>query len=97
MRASLNGANVLVIIGSDIKTPNGLAVDHRAEKLYFSDATLDKIERCEYDGSNRYVSPRSSTPNDLKNLTSSIIVLVHRGVCVCNSVCNSVCVCVLVL
>ncbi|KAG7256724.1 hypothetical protein CRUP_031513, partial [Coryphaenoides rupestris] len=47
MRASLNGANVLVIIGSDIKTPNGLAVDHRAEKLYFSDATLDKIERCE--------------------------------------------------
>lgn len=56
MRASLNGANVLVIIGSDIKTPNGLAIDHRAEKLYFSDATLDKIERCEYDGSSRYVS-----------------------------------------
>lgn len=55
MRASLNGANVLVIIGSDIKTPNGLAIDHRAEKLYFSDATLDKIERCEYDGSSRYV------------------------------------------
>ncbi|KAG7228330.1 hypothetical protein INR49_009194, partial [Caranx melampygus] len=55
MRASLNGANVLVIIGNDIKTPNGLAIDHRAEKLYFSDATLDKIERCEYDGSNRYV------------------------------------------
>lgn len=55
MRASLNGANVLAIIGSDIKTPNGLAIDHRAEKLYFSDATLDKIERCEYDGSSRYV------------------------------------------
>lgn len=58
MRASLNGANVIVIIGSDIKTPNGLAIDHRAEKLYFSDATLDKIERCEYDGSNRYVRQR---------------------------------------
>lgn len=56
MRASLSGANVLVIIGNDIRTPNGLAIDHRAEKLYFSDATLDKIERCEYDGSNRYVS-----------------------------------------
>lgn len=55
MRASLNGANVIVIIGADIKTPNGLAIDHRAEKLYFSDATLDKIERCEYDGSSRYV------------------------------------------
>lgn len=56
MRASLSGANVLVIIGNDIRTPNGLAIDHRAEKLYFSDATLDKIERCEYDGSHRYVS-----------------------------------------
>ncbi|KAG7278877.1 hypothetical protein CRUP_036391 [Coryphaenoides rupestris] len=55
MRATLSGANVLVIIGSDIRTPNGLAIDHRAEKLYFSDATLDKIERCEYDGSRRHV------------------------------------------
>ncbi|XP_017271351.1 low-density lipoprotein receptor-related protein 1 isoform X3 [Kryptolebias marmoratus] len=55
MRATLAGANVLVIIGTDIRTPNGLAIDHRAEKLYFSDATLDKIERCEYDGSRRYV------------------------------------------
>uniref|UniRef100_A0A6Q2XLQ3 EGF-like domain-containing protein n=1 Tax=Esox lucius TaxID=8010 RepID=A0A6Q2XLQ3_ESOLU len=55
MRASLSGANMLVIIGDDIRTPNGLAIDHRAEKLYFSDATLDKIERCEYDGSNRFV------------------------------------------
>uniref|UniRef100_A0A674B2L0 LDL receptor related protein 1 n=1 Tax=Salmo trutta TaxID=8032 RepID=A0A674B2L0_SALTR len=55
MRATLSGNNVLVIIGSDIRTPNGLAIDHRAEKLYFSDATLDKIERCEYDGSRRYV------------------------------------------
>lgn len=56
MRATLAGANVLVIISTDIRTPNGLAIDHRAEKLYFSDATLDKIERCEYDGSQRYVS-----------------------------------------
>uniref|UniRef100_A0A673BX90 Low density lipoprotein receptor-related protein 1Aa n=1 Tax=Sphaeramia orbicularis TaxID=375764 RepID=A0A673BX90_9TELE len=55
MRATLTGSNVLVIIGSDIRTPNGLAIDHRAEKLYFSDATLDKIERCEYDGTRRYV------------------------------------------
>nr|XP_061813958.1 low-density lipoprotein receptor-related protein 1-like [Nerophis lumbriciformis] len=55
MRATLTGSNVIVIIGTDIRTPNGLAIDHRAEKLYFSDATLDKIERCEYDGSKRHV------------------------------------------
>ncbi|XP_053083242.1 low-density lipoprotein receptor-related protein 1 isoform X3 [Pangasianodon hypophthalmus] len=55
MRAQLSGSNVLAIIRTDIRTPNGLAIDHRAEKLYFTDATLDKIERCEYDGSHRYV------------------------------------------
>ncbi|XP_043939564.1 prolow-density lipoprotein receptor-related protein 1 [Protopterus annectens] len=55
MRATLNGANVIIIISSDIRTPNGLAIDHKAEKLYFSDATLDKIERCEYDGSGRHM------------------------------------------
>ncbi|XP_072571437.1 low-density lipoprotein receptor-related protein 1-like isoform X1 [Paramormyrops kingsleyae] len=55
MRATLAGGNVLAIISSHIRTPNGLAIDHRAEKIYFSDATLDKIERCEYDGSRRYV------------------------------------------
>lgn len=58
MRAALSGANALTLIEKDIRTPNGLAIDHRAEKLYFSDATLDKIERCEYDGSHRYVSLR---------------------------------------
>lgn len=59
MRAALSGANALTLIEKDIRTPNGLAIDHRAEKLYFSDATLDKIERCEYDGSHRYVSLRA--------------------------------------
>lgn len=58
MRATLSGANVLIIIDQDIRTPNGLAIDHKAEKIYFSDATLDKIERCEYDGSHRHVSLR---------------------------------------
>ncbi|XP_066526626.1 low-density lipoprotein receptor-related protein 1-like isoform X2 [Hoplias malabaricus] len=55
MRSQLSGSNVLVIIGSDVRTPNGLAIDQRAEKLYFTDATLDKIERCEYDGTHRHV------------------------------------------
>ncbi|XP_078394167.1 low-density lipoprotein receptor-related protein 1-like [Cetorhinus maximus] len=59
MRSTLIGSSVFVIIGTDIRTPNGLAIDHQAEKLYFSDATLDKIERCEYDGSSRQVILKS--------------------------------------
>ncbi|KAJ7345792.1 hypothetical protein JRQ81_001742, partial [Phrynocephalus forsythii] len=59
MRATLNGKNAQVIISTDILTPNGLAIDHSAEKLYFSDGSLGNIERCEYDGSHRNVIVRS--------------------------------------
>ncbi|KAL1786188.1 low-density lipoprotein receptor-related protein 1B, partial [Sigmodon hispidus] len=54
MRATLTGKNPHVIVSTDILTPNGLTIDHRAEKLYFSDGSLGKIERCEYDGSQRH-------------------------------------------
>ena len=56
MRSTLAGNNLRVIASTDILTPNGLTIDHKAEKLYFSDGSLGRIERCDYDGSNRYVS-----------------------------------------
>ena len=55
MSSYLSGWDVKWIIRADIKTPNGLAVDHPAKKLYWSDAQLDKIERCNFDGSGRKV------------------------------------------
>ena len=51
----LSGFQVQNVITTEIKTPNGLTIDHLAQKLYWSDARLDKIERCNYDGSNRKV------------------------------------------
>ncbi|XP_040330903.1 low-density lipoprotein receptor-related protein 1B isoform X2 [Herpailurus yagouaroundi] len=59
MRSTLTGKNAQVVVSTDILTPNGLTIDHRAEKLYFSDGSLGKIERCEYDGSQRYVIVKS--------------------------------------
>lgn len=56
MRSTLAGKNMRIIISSEVLTPNGLTMDHKAEKLYFSDGSLGKIERCDYDGSSRYVS-----------------------------------------
>ena len=56
MRSNLAGKNMKVIVSTDILTPNGLTIDHKAEKIYFSDGSLGKIERCDYDGSHRYVS-----------------------------------------
>ncbi|XP_053482709.1 low-density lipoprotein receptor-related protein 1B [Ictalurus furcatus] len=61
IRSTLAGNNIKVVISVDVFTPNGLTIDNKAEKLYFSDGSLGKIERCEYDGSNRHVIVRSGS------------------------------------
>ncbi|XP_053386538.1 low-density lipoprotein receptor-related protein 1-like isoform X2 [Mercenaria mercenaria] len=54
-RSNLTGEGAEDVIVTDILTPNGLTIDHKAKKLYWSDARLDKIETCDMDGSNRHV------------------------------------------
>ncbi|KAK3082885.1 hypothetical protein FSP39_007983 [Pinctada imbricata] len=54
-RAFFSGYNATSIITKDIRTPNGLTIDHKAQRLYWSDARLDKIERCDFDGNNREI------------------------------------------
>ena len=53
--AYLSGYDVQSIITTDIQSPNGLTIDFKARKLYWCDARLDKVERCDLDGSNRKV------------------------------------------
>lgn len=72
MRSTLAGKNMRIIISSDILTPNGLTVDHKAEKLYFSDGSLGKIERCDYDGSSRYVSIKVMAPRSLYHIIAHL-------------------------
>jgi len=50
-RSYLNGNIIQSIITTDIRMPNSITLDHKLQKLYWSDARLDKIERCNYDGS----------------------------------------------
>lgn len=54
-KSFLNGFMVQTIIKTDINMPNAITLDFMEMKLYWSDARLDKIERCETDGSNRVV------------------------------------------
>ncbi|KAJ8320243.1 hypothetical protein KUTeg_001830 [Tegillarca granosa] len=54
-RAYLSGYHATSIITTEIRTPNGLAIDHLNQKLYWSDARLDKIEYADFDGRNRVV------------------------------------------
>jgi len=53
--AFTDGSNVTKIITTDIQMPNALVLESKTRKLYWGDARLDKIERCEYDGSGRLV------------------------------------------
>ncbi|XP_076445601.1 prolow-density lipoprotein receptor-related protein 1-like [Babylonia areolata] len=59
--ATYDGRRAESIITENIQTPNGLAIDYKAQKLYWSDARLDKIERINYDGSERVVIVASIT------------------------------------
>ncbi|XP_052831949.1 low-density lipoprotein receptor-related protein 1B isoform X1 [Octopus bimaculoides] len=52
-RAYLGGYDVHYIITTRIHMPNALAIDHKAQKLFWADARLDKIERCNLDGTDR--------------------------------------------
>ncbi|KAK9679907.1 Low-density lipoprotein receptor repeat class B [Popillia japonica] len=59
-RAYLSGFGRQIIISTDIRMPNAITLDHQAQKVYWSDARLDKIERCEYDGTDRIVLSKAT-------------------------------------
>eukprot|EP00058_Branchiostoma_floridae_P004468 XP_002589956.1 hypothetical protein BRAFLDRAFT_105990 [Branchiostoma floridae] len=52
-RASLSGGNRTTLVGRDLESPNGLAVDADEGRLYFADGTLRKIESIAEEGGNR--------------------------------------------
>ena len=55
-RASISGNNLTKIISSNIHKPNGLTIDPIVKHIYWVDATLDKIERSNFEGLNRKAS-----------------------------------------
>ena len=54
-RAFLSGYDLQAIITTDIRMPNAITIDHKLQKLYWSDARLDKIEKCNLDGTERHL------------------------------------------
>lgn len=59
-RAYVTGAGREDIITKDITMPNAITLDYVDKRLFWADARLDKIERCNYDGKNRIVLAHSS-------------------------------------
>jgi len=54
-KASMDGRNRSVIHNTSLVRPYGLTLDYSTQVLYWADASLDKIESSNVDGSNRRV------------------------------------------
>lgn len=79
-RSFFRSIGVESIITTEIRMPNAITLDHKTQKLYWGDARLDKIERAEYDGSNRVVSAYRSTVsffNLLQTIDTPVYVFIH--------------------
>ncbi|CAK9297319.1 unnamed protein product [Gordionus sp. m RMFG-2023] len=50
-----DGTNIKILATEGVSNPTGIVADHQEGNLYWCDARLDKIERMNYDGTNRSV------------------------------------------
>ena len=71
-RAYMSGVSRVAIVSSSLQWPNGIAIDFTQQKLYWTDAGLDKIERSNLDGSYRQVTSKSFITGTLHTLLSSL-------------------------
>nr|CAI5839151.1 unnamed protein product [Callosobruchus analis] len=51
----MDGTNRKVLIGTKIAWPNGLAIDHLEQRIYWNDCKLNTIESSDLDGKNRNI------------------------------------------
>ncbi|KAI6207398.1 Suppressor of lurcher protein 1 [Aphelenchoides besseyi] len=66
----LNCGNRTLLVNTNIESPNGLAVDIFARKIYFADGRLDRIERMDEDRKNREIVLNNLFNDTLSNLFS---------------------------
>lgn len=70
-RASMDGSSHIVLHNTTLGWPNGLTIDYAAQKLYWIDAQLDRIESSTIDGEDR-------------TLLSTTLLFHPFGIQVCN-------------
>ena len=52
----MDGQNRMVLHDTNLTWPNGITIDYPAQRLYWVDAALDRIEFSGVDGTGRQVS-----------------------------------------
>ena len=69
-KSELDGTHRKVIVNTSIDWPNGLAIDYKAQRIYWADARLDKIEVMKYDGTGR----KTIIDNDIPHIFGFSII-----------------------
>ena len=67
-RAAMDGTQRSVIVISNLTWPNGLAIDHEGERLYWADGGTKAIEYANLDGKNRTTLIGAGKKDSLKNI-----------------------------
>ncbi|KAM9847427.1 nidogen-1 [Aulostomus maculatus] len=62
-KASLQGGEPMVVIRSDLDSPEGIAIDHLGRTMFWTDSVKDRIEVASLDGSQRRVIVDSDLVN----------------------------------
>ncbi|XP_052233078.1 low-density lipoprotein receptor-related protein 6-like [Dreissena polymorpha] len=52
-RAQMDGSNKRSLVLDDVVWPNGVTLDYRTKRVYWTDGSLDRIYSCDYDGAER--------------------------------------------
>lgn len=60
----MDGTQRSVLVASNLTWPNGLAIDHEAERLYWADGGTKAIEYATLDGKKRQVIPEPWSIHD---------------------------------
>ena len=53
--AAMDGSERRILHFSDLSQPNGITIDYTSERIYWSDAGLDRLEFSGFDGSDRRI------------------------------------------
>ena len=53
--AYMSGEQRKTLVSGNLRWPNGITIDFEENMLYWTDAALDRIERCNLDGTSREV------------------------------------------
>ncbi|KAK3604531.1 hypothetical protein CHS0354_000353 [Potamilus streckersoni] len=54
-KSAMNGQNKIAFINTGVTWPNGLALDYKNDRLYWTDGSTNRVESCKLDGTERTI------------------------------------------